>query len=186
MKTMTKKTTDWLVMAAARIEGKAMMAAARTRQVLYDGDTKTINATWTAGDKVYVYNMGKEAAIGGYLEAKSAGETVTLEGDLTGTFAAGDLLVLAFPQFDQDYTHQDGTLATIASTCDTWGLPVVSDVTNGKITVDTGEDPSVQFMNMQAIVKFTLQLDDCWRLSRLRLPRPCGGRGIVSKSNIHI
>lgn len=34
MKTMTKNTTGWLVMAAARIEGKAMMAAARTRQAL--------------------------------------------------------------------------------------------------------------------------------------------------------
>ena len=82
------------------------------------GTKNTLNATWATGEKVYVYNTDKHATLDGYLEAKSDGTTVTLDGNLTGTVDSGDLLVIGFPQVNQVYTGQDGTLATIASTYD--------------------------------------------------------------------
>ena len=140
---------------------------ATTRALSLNG--KTLNATWATGDKVYVFNYGlyvddnynKKYVLGGYLEAKSDGTTVTLDGDLTGTVETNDILQLAYPQLILDYTGQDGTLTKIASTYDyTCGLAKVTDVTtSGNITaVDyDSEAGPVQFGNGQAIVKFTLQ-----------------------------
>lgn len=132
---------------------------ATTRALSLNG--KALNATWATGDKVYVLKFGTNYVLGGYLEAKSDGTTVTLDGDLTGTVATNDILQLVYPQLTLDYRGQDGTLTKIASTYDyTSGLAIVTDVTtSGNITaVDyDSEDGPVQFGNWQAIVKFTLQ-----------------------------
>ena len=138
---------------------------ATTRALSLNG--KTLNATWATGDKVYVFNFGpddgnnnKMYALDGYLEAKSDGTTVTLEGDLTGIVEENDVLFLAYPQINLDYTGQDGTLTKIASTYDyTTVMAKVTNVSGGKITVVNydPEVPVLQFGNGQAIVKFTLQ-----------------------------
>ena len=138
---------------------------ATTRALSLNG--KALNATWTTGDKVYVFNFGpddgnnnKMYALDGYLEAKSDGTTVTLEGDLTGIVEENDVLFLAYPQINLDYTGQDGTLTKIASTYDyTTVMAKVTNVSGGKITVVNydPEVPVLQFGNGQAIVKFTLQ-----------------------------
>ena len=132
---------------------------ATTRALSLNG--KALNATWATGDKVYVLKFGTDYVLGGYLEAKSDGTTVTLDGDLTGTVATNDILQLVYPQLTLDYRGQDGTLTKIASTYDyTSGLAIVTDVTtSGNITaVDyDSEDGPVQFGNWQDIVKFTLQ-----------------------------
>ena len=139
---------------------------ATTRALSLNG--KTLNATWATGDKVYVFNYGlyvddnynKKYVLGGYLEAKSDGTTVTLEGDLTGIVEENDVLFLAYPQINLDYTGQDGTLTKIASTYDyTTVMAKVTNVSGGKITVVNydPEVPVLQFGNGQAIVKFTLQ-----------------------------
>lgn len=185
MKTFLK-TTGWLVMAAALIFGTAACSSdddavkqpqnpaepqvytmtvtaskgddATTRALTLNDNE--LNAAWAAGEKVYVHNESKDAPLGGYLEAKTAGTTVTpLEGELTGTIDVDDILSLGFPQLYHDYTGQDGTLATIASTYDyVWGRAKVTAINDGKITAKdlNPKATSVQFENQQAIVKFTL------------------------------
>ena len=138
--------------------GEAKASSATTRALSYDSDTKALNATWETGERVFVYNDNVDEVLGGYLEAKSDGATVTLEGELTGTVNDGDGLYLRFPQLNVDYTGQDGTLATIASKYDyAEGHARVTGVNGGKITAgDYQTDGPVQFENQQAIVKFTL------------------------------
>lgn len=115
-------------------------------------DGKTLNATWAAGEKVAVYNVTKSAALGGYLEAQSAGASTTLKGSLTGTVEAGDKLTLSF--LNPIYSGQDGTLAYIASNCDYAKATVtVASVDGGNITTAA----AAAFANQQAIVKFRLQ-----------------------------
>ena len=182
-----KNTAGWLVMAAALTLGLSACSSsedsiieqpvnptqktytmtitaskgdgAMTRALTYDGNTKTINAAWTEGEKVYVYNHTKDKALDGYLEAKDDGASVTLEGDLTGTVEKDDELYLGFPQLDEYYTGQNGTLTKIASTYDyALGWAKVTDVTGGKITAEDcyyGGN-TIQLDNQQAIVKFTL------------------------------
>ena len=131
---------------------------ATTRALSYNDGTKKLNATWATGEKVYVYNNSKNATLDGSLEAKSGGATVTLEGNLTGTVVAGDMLTLGFPGLNENYTGQDGTLEKIALKYDyalAWAT--VTKVTDGKITAENYETGgSVQFENQQAIVRFTL------------------------------
>ena len=134
---------------------------ATTRALTLDesGTKNTLNATWATGEKVYVYNTDKHATLDGYLEAKSDGTTVTLDGNLTGTVDSGDLLVIGFPQVNQIYTGQDGTLATIASTYDyALGWAEVTDVSSGTITAKNSGDAgtTIQFKNQQFIVRFKL------------------------------
>lgn len=151
--TATKGDDSALARAISATQGDAT-----TRALSLSNDGKALNATWAAGEKVYVYNNTKEEDLG-YLEAKTAGATVTLEGELTGTIGEGDELYLGFPQLDEDYTGQDGTLATIASTCDyALGWAEVTGVSDGKITAEDNlsGDATIQFQNQQAIVRFTL------------------------------
>ena len=115
-------------------------------------DGKTLNATWAAGEKVAVYNVTKSAALGGYLEAQSAGASTTLKGSLTGTVEAGDELTLSF--LNPIYSGQDGTLAYIASNCDYAKATVtVASVDGDNITTAA----AAAFANQQAIVKFRLK-----------------------------
>lgn len=126
---------------------------AATRALSLSG--KTLNATWAAGEKVAVYNVTKSAALGGYLEAQSAGASTTLKGSLTGTVEAGDELRLSF--LNPIYSAQNGTLAYIAANCDYAVATVnVASVSGGDITTDA----AAAFANQQAIVKFTLKDTD--------------------------
>ena len=123
---------------------------ATTRALSLDG--KTLNATWAAGEQVTVYNVTKSAALGGYLEAQSAGASTTLKGSLTGTVEAGDELRLSF--LNPVYSGQNGTLAYIAANCDYAKATVtVASVDGGNITTAA----AANFANQQAIVKFTLK-----------------------------
>lgn len=117
-------------------------------------DGKTLNAAWAVGEQVAVYNVTKSAALGGYLEAQSAGTSTTLKGSLTGTVEAGDELRLSF--LNPVYSAQDGTLAYIASNCDYAEATVtVSSVSGSDITAN-----DAAFANRQAIVKFWLKDTD--------------------------
>jgi len=127
---------------------------ATTRALTLDETTSThkLNATWSAGEQVAVYNVTKSEALGGYLEAQSAGTSTTLKGSLTGTFEAGDALRLSF--LNPIYSAQNGTLAYIAANCDYAEATVtVASVDGGNITTAA----AAAFANQQAIVKFTLK-----------------------------
>ncbi len=131
---------------------KATKGGGNTKALSLDGST--LNATWTVGERVTVHNDTKNADIEGYLEAQSAGSSTTLGGTLTGTVAEGDELTLKF--CSPNYSTQDGTLTgnatSIDKVCDYATATVtVTSVGNGKIS--TG---NANFVNQQAIVKFTL------------------------------
>lgn len=99
--------------------------------------------------------MTKSAALGGYLEAQSAGASTTLKGSLTGTVEAGDELRLSF--LNPIYSGQNGTLAYIAANCDYAVATVnVASVDGGDITTAA----AAAFANQQAIVKFRLKDTD--------------------------
>lgn len=116
-------------------------------------DGNTLNATWAVGEQVTVYNETKGAALGGYLEAQEAGASTTLLGELTGEVETGDLLTLKF--CSPNYAAQAGTLDYIAANCD---YAVAENVEVSSVvgeTIYTVDDAN--FVNQQAIVKFTLQ-----------------------------
>lgn len=49
-----------------------------TRALRYHGETKTLDATWEEGERVFVYNNEKGETLQGNLVAKTDGATVTL------------------------------------------------------------------------------------------------------------
>ena len=115
---------------------------------------KTLNAAWTVGERVMVYNVTKSADLGGCLEAQTAGANTTLKGTLTGTIENGDELKLKF--LSPDYALQDGTLTgtatSIDKTCDYAEATVTVISASGSVTTT-----DASFTNQQAIVKFTLK-----------------------------
>lgn len=122
-----------------------------TRALAFGSDGK-LNATWTAGDEVTVYNVTKGADLGGKLTAQSDGANTKLEGTLAGDIDATDVLTLKF--LSPDYDGQDGTLEYIAAHCDYAEATVtVANTDGGNITTTGGAD----FQNRQAIVRFTLK-----------------------------
>lgn len=127
--------------------------AAQTRALGLD-DTGALNATWTTGDEVGVYNassteLGTLTATVDAIDAKKC----TFSGSLTTVPAVGDELTLKFNS--PNYTTQDGTLATIATTYDYATASVtVSAVDAGAKTISASD---ASFQNQQAIVKFTLK-----------------------------
>ena len=122
---------------------------ATTRALTLDGTA--LNATWTVGEAVTVFNVTRNADLTGPLTAQSSGASTTLQGSLTGTIEDGDELKLKF--LSPNYASQDGTLATIASTCDYAEATVtVTDASTAAVTTT-----NATFVNQQAIVKFTLK-----------------------------
>lgn len=115
-------------------------------------DGNTLNASWAAGERVTVYNVTKDADLGGYLEAQSSGASTTLLGDLTGAIDAGDVLTLKF--LSADYANQEGTLEYISANCDyATASTTVSSVDAGTIYTEG----TANFANQQAVVKFSLK-----------------------------
>ena len=116
-------------------------------------DGTTLNAIWATGEQVSVYNVTKGAALNGHLEAQSGGASTQLEGDLTGTVEAGDILTLRF--LSPAYTDQQGTLAYISANCD-YAVAEnveVASVSGGQIQAAN----DAVFANQQAIIRFTLK-----------------------------
>ena len=112
---------------------------------------KALNATWAEGEAVTVYNVTRSVDLTGTLTAQSSGTSTVLKGTLTGTIQNGDELKLMF--LSPSYASQTGTLEYIAANC---------DYAEATVTVTDASTPSVtttaaNFLNQQAIVKFTLK-----------------------------
>ena len=125
-----------------------------TRALSLDGTT--LNATWTAGDKVEVWSSDGKTVKYGTLTAQGSGASTTLKGemDFSPTLSVGLALRLKF--LSNDYAKQTGTLDYIANHCDYATAPVtVTSISGGKITTT-----AAAFENQQAIVKFTLKDGD--------------------------
>ena len=125
-----------------------------TKALGFDGEGN-ITATWTENEEVTVYNVTKNVALTGTLKAQSSGTSTTLKGTLTGDIDATDVLKLMF--LSPSYGTQDGTLTgnatSIDRVCDYAEATVtVASVSGGNITTS-----DANFVNQQAIVKFTLK-----------------------------
>lgn len=120
-------------------------------------DGTTLNATWTAGEEVLVYQNGSK--IGTLTAAASSTASTTLSGTLDSAPNASQALTFYFhTAANPSYSGQDGTLTKIASTYD---FCAPATVASGSFTVDdvnnTVSVPAgISFgANKQAIVKFT-------------------------------
>lgn len=126
-----------------------------TRALSLEG--KTLDGTWSKGEKVTAYNLSTSTALDGYLEAQSAGLSTKLTGSITGDIEPGDQLKLSF--LKPIYSVQNGTLEYIASNCDyaeaTVNVETLARASDGSGNITT--DGAANFKNRQAIVKFTLK-----------------------------
>ena len=148
---------------------------ASTRALTLNGNT--LNATWTAGDKVTVLKHVSNSIndpgswrVWGQLEVgnvRNGGMTCSLTGEFdAGTLNEGDCLRLVYPGKDltsgsdywMDYTDQDGKLDTIAKKYDYCSTPAVLEKAV-KVTAVNGTNITTSdatFTSNQAIVRFTL------------------------------
>ena len=148
---------------ATKTTGDDAANSRTTRALALDG--KTLNATWKTGETVDVYKVttvGSEETYTsvGTLTAQADGATATLSGNLTGTFAVSDQLVLFFNGGELDYQGQTGTLDGIASNYDyatASGEVTAIDGDNITVVDATTSSATIPFDNQQAIVKFTLK-----------------------------
>ena len=133
-----------------------------TRALSLDG--KTLNATWTEGDEVEVY-QGKVVYSPEYrsysekigtLTAQSSGASTTLTGTVTLSSPANLTLYYGSPSYD--YSGQVGTLDDIAARFDyATTMLTKSRYTLSGSNIVLNEGVTLNFSNQQAIVKFSLK-----------------------------
>ncbi len=129
--------------------GKA--ASAQTRALALDGTT--LNVGWTTSEKIYAFKKSTGQNVG-FLSptASSTSGTTTVSGMLDGTdYAVGEEINLLFPRKEEDYSGQDGTLATIAANYDyATATTTVASISGSNMTLT-----AANLVSRQAIVKFT-------------------------------
>ncbi len=130
---------------------------AMTRALALDesGEKNVLNATWTEGEVILVYQNGSK--IGTLTAAASSTAETTLSGTLDAPDATQELTFHFHTADNPSYSGQDGTLTKIASTYDFCAPATVAkgsftvDAVNHKVAVPDG----ISFgANKQAIVKF--------------------------------
>ncbi len=115
---------------------------------------KTLNATWTEGDKVEVWSSDGTTVKYGTLTAQSSGSSTTLTGEMDFPAGLSSDLQLQLKYLSNDYSNQTGTLDYIASHCDYATARVeVNSISGSEITTTPAT-----FQNQQSIIKFTLKL----------------------------
>ncbi len=130
-----------------------------TRAVTFDAggtDNPTAVSSFTTTDKIYVYNQTKGAMLSGNLTPSANGKTCDLTGELTGTIAAGDELVLLYnlshynskdkTQCGFSYGEQNGTQEGVI---DGAKATVTASVDNDNLHTATAH-----FQNMQSMFRF--------------------------------
>ncbi len=127
---------------------------ASTRALSLDGTT--LNATWTAGDKVEVWSSDGTTVKYGTLTAQSSGSSTTLTGEMDFPAGLSSDLQLQLKYLSNDYSKQTGTLDYIANHCDYATARVkVTGISGSEITTTPAT-----FQNQQAVIKFTLMNSD--------------------------
>lgn len=148
----TKEVADDLRPADGRYSMSVQASKVETKALALSGST--LNATWTAGDKVNVYKA--DTKIGELTACEVSGASAKLRGTLDLAPSVNDVLTLKF--LSPSYSTQDGTLTgsatSIDKVCDYATATVtVNSIDGGNITI---KEASANFENRQAIVKFTL------------------------------
>lgn len=133
--------------------GDAAESRAITRALGFGADGK-LNATWTAGDAVEVWTSDGTTTKYGTLTAETSGASTKLKGTLTSLPGNGQSLLLKY--LSPAYATQDGTLTgsatSIDKVCDYATATVTASVVGSSVTAT-----DANFVNQQAIVKFTLK-----------------------------
>ncbi len=114
-----------------------------------DAAGNTITASFAAGDVVEVVRADGSPV--GPLTAKTTGASTTLEGNISGTFAADEVLKLRYRSATANYDGQEGTLP---------GIAAGQDYAEGTLTVKTAnpltfKSNSVTLKSKQSITKFS-------------------------------
>lgn len=137
---------------------------ADTRALSLDG--KTLNSTWTKGDKVYVYKKGTNYIDDNTLEADASGPTANLTGKLVSEYAKDDELLLVYgykpyypgsPDIGQYFTYessQKGTFDDVQNFDYATAIVEVTAVKDGQITTTPAS-----FKPSQSIFKLTFKDD---------------------------
>ncbi len=138
--------------------------AAQTRAVTIDGTN--ITASFNTSEKVYAFNVTKNAILTGYLQPTNIstdGKSCDLTGTLTGTIAAGDELKLMYNiNYISDYTnvddyktctyyyyyYQDGTASNLLD----GAIATATIQSTGGSTLSTTE--KVSFESLQSMFRF--------------------------------
>ena len=132
--------------------GDAADSRATTRALSLSGST--LNATWTAGDAVEVWTSDGTTTKYGTLTAETSGASTKLKGTLSTLPSNGQSLLLKY--LSPAYATQDGTLTGSATSidrvCDYATATVTATVVGSSVTAT-----DANFVNQQAIVKFTLK-----------------------------
>lgn len=136
-----------------------------TRALSLDGSM--LNATWTEGDAVRVYDSSRSTQYG-TLKAQSTGASTTLSGTLNRVPTIGQSLLLEYlPSpltYSKYYNRHDGTLTgsenSIDKTCDYATATVTVNAVNTVGSKSTITTTDATFENQQAIVKFILRQSD--------------------------
>lgn len=127
----------------------ASMGDATNRALSAAGNT--ITASFAAGDVVEVVRANGSPV--GPLTAKTTGASTTLEGNISGTFAADEVLKLHYLSATPNYDGQKGTLEEISSYA-------VGTLKVKTVTPLTFESNSVSLAPQQSITKFTFKSGD--------------------------
>ena len=132
--------------------GDTADSRATTRALSLSGST--LNATWTAGDAVEVWTSDGTTTKYGTLTAETSGASTKLKGTLSSLPGNGQSLLLKY--LSPAYATQDGTLTGSATSidrvCDYATATVTATVVGSSVTAT-----DANFVNQQAIVKFTLK-----------------------------
>ncbi|MBE6289654.1 MAG: hypothetical protein E7100_05410 [Bacteroidaceae bacterium] len=118
-----------------------------------------IKAYFEKGDKVFAYKKGEVGAENtvGTLTAKSTGKATTFEGSITGNFAKGDELVLAYQSYSYyqyigqivpSFSWQKGTKEGLGENDNAFAWVTVESVGDNIVT------STAEFENVQSIFKF--------------------------------
>lgn len=169
IKTMTKKILYSLVVllgATAVIsscskEEKAQEQIVKTYSVSIPASfasTKVVAdggaATFSTSERIYVRNISKgNASDESYLTPDANASQATLIGDLSGTYAVGDTLMLLYNCSSSqtiNYLNQDGTLADVVDAA--IAMVSVTEVAGSNI-----KTTYANFENQQSIFKFTFK-----------------------------
>ena len=135
-----------------------------TKAVSFDGTTS--NSTFSASEKVYVYNKTKSAILMGYLQPakiSSNGKKCDLQGELTGSISEDDVLLLlynpksvAVSKPDETYFYYLGQKGTQESVRDGAQAEVtVSSYSGNVLTTST----TAQFSYVQSMFRFQFAYD---------------------------
>lgn len=160
---------------------------ADTRALVLDG--KTLNSTWTKGDKVYVYKKGTTNMDDNTLEADASGTTANLTGTLAGEYNEGDELLLVYgykkawataPSVLQSFSYestQKGTFDDLQNFDYATATVKVTAVKDGQITTTTAS-----FKPSQSIYKLNFTNDSSSPINVKYLTITSSGEKLISRN----